>query len=501
MARLGPDHGGLTVAMALITHSTTFAQEEETETVKVPGAPTDLKRIHADTGNPIVIVWKAPEDDGGSPVIGYLVEMTEEPDASSNWQQLSNTVSAGHLVYIDRESQIGTERHYRITAANPAGLGAASDTLAATASAGPPGPPQGLSAAREGSSVNLSWQAPRSNGGTAVTGYKVEVSEDDVDWTVLDSSASGTPYSHENVDSDTTFFYRVTAVNSAGGSAIRAYADARSSTDNVPVVSIGPKPTLDQSDPRVTFDYVRSSNPEQDVGFVLYRTGATDQPLTVELGWVEYDNAESSIVIPAGKSEWDICHYINKETGGVWDTSVTFWIRPCVDCGYSLGTPNHTSIQVDNSITGQVPEPQEDSGSDESPGSDESSGSQGDSGSNSDATPLTVSFVSGTVPDSHLGAGTTFTARVQFSEAVAVSYKVLRDDALQVTNGKAKKFKRVNGRSDLWEIHIAPYSNATVTLNLPTTSDCDASDAICTAADKPLSNTLDLDVAGPSSGN
>ena len=118
-------------------------------------------------------------------------------------------------------------------------------------------------------------------------------------------------------------------------------------------------------------------------------------------------------------------------------------------------------------------------------------------GGYSDAPLLTASFQSGTAPSAHGGAGQVFTVRVEFSEAVAVSYKTLRDDALEVSNGTARKFRRVDGHSDLWEIHAGPASNAAVTLRLPATTHCNAADAVCTADGKKLSNAVSLSIPGP----
>ena len=110
--------------------------------------------------------------------------------------------------------------------------------------------------------------------------------------------------------------------------------------------------------------------------------------------------------------------------------------------------------------------------------------------------PLTASFTG--VPASHDGANV-FTFNLSFNEPVAVSYKVLRDKALSASTGKVNKCRRVDGRNDLWEVHIEPHSNAdiTVTLSSPS-SDCDDSDAVCTADDKLLSNEPSVTIAGPS---
>ncbi|TLX82718.1 MAG: fibronectin type III domain-containing protein, partial [Thaumarchaeota archaeon] len=62
----------------------------------------------------------------------------------------------------------------------------------------PPQPPTGLSATTVSSSqINLSWTAPANNGGSAITGYKIERSTDGVTFTtiVVNSASTSTTYS------------------------------------------------------------------------------------------------------------------------------------------------------------------------------------------------------------------------------------------------------------------------------------------------------------------
>ena len=110
--------------------------------------------------------------------------------------------------------------------------------------------------------------------------------------------------------------------------------------------------------------------------------------------------------------------------------------------------------------------------------------------------PLTAAFENTHTPDSHNGTDA-FKFRVVFSEAVGTSYVTLRDHSFDVTNGTVTRARRVDGRSDLWEITVDPASNADVTVVLPATDDCDAQDAVCTSDDKPLSNRVEITVSGP----
>ena len=113
-------------------------------------------------------------------------------------------------------------------------------------------------------------------------------------------------------------------------------------------------------------------------------------------------------------------------------------------------------------------------------------------------TPLTAGFRD--APDKHDGTGV-FTFEIAFSEPISISYKTLRDDSLDVTNGAATNAKRLDGQSDLWEITVEPDSDAAVTVVLPITGDCGSDGAVCTRDGTELSNRSELTVPGPAAAN
>ena len=106
---------------------------------------------------------------------------------------------------------------------------------------------------------------------------------------------------------------------------------------------------------------------------------------------------------------------------------------------------------------------------------------------------LTASF-SG-MPAGHTGEE--FTFGLTFSEAPAVSYQTLRDDAFEVTGGTVRKARRRQQGSNVgWDITVEPDSAGPVTIELPETSSCSASGAICTGDGRPLSHSLSKTVSG-----
>ena len=109
-------------------------------------------------------------------------------------------------------------------------------------------------------------------------------------------------------------------------------------------------------------------------------------------------------------------------------------------------------------------------------------------------TPLTASFED--EAETHNGA-VSFTFRIEFSEAISISYKTLRDHSLDVTDGSVTGARRVNGSSSLWEITVEPDSGADVAITLPVTTDCGDQGAVCTSDGRKLSNEVKLTVTGP----
>ena len=67
-----------------------------------------------------------------------------------------------------------------------------------------------------------------------------------------------------------------------------------------------------------------------------------------------------------------------------------------------------------------------------------------------------------------------------------MSDRVLRDRAFSVSGGAVRKARRVDGRDDLREMHVEPTGHGDISISLPATTDCGASDAICTADGRPL---------------
>ena len=110
----GGDYVGVTVESVVVRVN----DDESVDTV--PGVPTDLS---ASTGGDtrINLSWTAPGDDGGSPIIGYKIEVS--PDGNANWTELVTNTGNTTTTYAHIGLAVGTTRHYRVSAINSVGAG------------------------------------------------------------------------------------------------------------------------------------------------------------------------------------------------------------------------------------------------------------------------------------------------------------------------------------------------------------------------------------------
>ena len=111
--------------------------------------------------------------------------------------------------------------------------------------------------------------------------------------------------------------------------------------------------------------------------------------------------------------------------------------------------------------------------------------------------PLTVS-VTVSAPATHDGSSE-FTFEIEFSEEVKLSYVTLKNHAFNVTGGSVERAQRTDKPSNIsWLITVKPQGNGDVTIELPATTDCNATGAICTGDGRKLSNSLSFTVSGSS---
>ena len=186
----------------------------------VPGAPTGLV-ARADGGTRIRLSWSAPREDGGTPIVGYRIERSSNRDGP--WRILELNTENTRRSFVDMNNLVpATTRYYRVRAVNRAGSGDPSTVASATTDSEAPGAPGSLRATAVSSTeIALEWTAPGYDGGSAVTGYQIDISSDaGKNWQKLtnNTGSEATAYRHTKLSPATTRHYRVRAINAIGRS-------------------------------------------------------------------------------------------------------------------------------------------------------------------------------------------------------------------------------------------------------------------------------------------
>ncbi|NBX92431.1 MAG: hypothetical protein EBQ85_04275, partial [Proteobacteria bacterium] len=180
--------------------------------IAVPSQPTN---VSASFSNGVVIVnWQVPADTGGSQIFHYKLRFSS--DGGSTWGPEQHVQSAPP-VQITRLTA-GTTYLIQVAAQNATGWGPFSASSLPLTLPGPSGPPTNLTGNGLNRQVNLSWTAPSSNGGSAITNYSYKYSSNSGStWsTPALIGSSSTRYNVTGLTNGTAYIFQVAAVNAVG---------------------------------------------------------------------------------------------------------------------------------------------------------------------------------------------------------------------------------------------------------------------------------------------
>lgn len=258
-----------------------YVQPKSASSSTVPGAPTGLAAI-ATSPTKIDLSWSAPTNTGGYPITGYKIEYKK--GTGSYLSLVSNTANTT-TSYSHTGLTTGASYTYKMSAVNSIGTGNASSEVSATptstsqpSTATAPSSPSLSATAVSATQINLSWNAPSNNGGSAITGYKIEVKKGtgSFETLVTNTANTSTIYSHTGLTAGTVYYYRVSAINSIGtGTSSDASATPKETTTPT-LTAIATSPTqisLSWSAPSQTYQQrINGYKIEEKVGGTSFKT-------------------------------------------------------------------------------------------------------------------------------------------------------------------------------------------------------------------------------------
>ena len=190
-----------------------------------PAAPTGLIAT-ADAGQ-VSLSWNA----SASGATSYDVHA----GTTGDFQASTKVATVRGLDYTATGLTNGTTYYFWVTAANGAGTSSSSNVASATPAVTAavvitaPGAPAGLKATAGQGQVTLSWVAPASSGGSAITSYDIYVGTTRAFRGGLPSFVSkgaGTSYVVTGLSAGTAYYFKVAAVNARGAGPVSPVASA-----------------------------------------------------------------------------------------------------------------------------------------------------------------------------------------------------------------------------------------------------------------------------------
>jgi fibronectin type 3 domain-containing protein len=179
-----------------------------------PSAPTGVSAAAQSSGS-IRVSWSSV-----SRASSYKVYRAASP--SGPYAEVGSPSSSP---YTDTGLSPDTTYYYLVTAVNSAGESGYTSYTSATTSGNAPSAPTGVSAAAQSSSsIRVSWSSV-----SGASSYKVYRSTSPSGLYAEVGSPSSSPYTDTGLLPDTTYYYLVTAVNSAGESGYTSYTSATTS--------------------------------------------------------------------------------------------------------------------------------------------------------------------------------------------------------------------------------------------------------------------------------
>ena len=300
-----------------------------------PAAPT----VAAASVTSLTVNWSAPSNAGPA-ITDYDVQYREGTSGSWTDGNYTGTATTATLSGLSEN----TSHQVQVRATNDEGTGAWSDAGSGTtdANAAPaPEAPQAEAQAGSYTSLAVSWTAPDTGDGAAITGYEIRYRESPGgEWESWPHDGTGAAATITELEVNTAYDIEVRALYSEMQSVwVRVPGQVR--TGAPPAVSIAAaNPTVPEGQPAV---------------FTLSRTGATGSALTVTVALTEQadrdllpDGAatQRTVTFAPGSSTAALTVELKNDESAEPDRDLTAAVR--AGAGYTVGDPSTATVTVED---------------------------------------------------------------------------------------------------------------------------------------------------------
>ena len=243
-----PSEDSTGISMYARTSTTNIARLSFSMAPVAPSAPAAPTGTYGD--GQVSLSWTAPSN-GGATITDYEIDYSS--DSGTTWTTFADGTSATTSATVTGLTN-GTAYTFRIRAINSAGTSASSSASTAVTPKAVTSAPTSVTGTFGNAQVALSWTAPSTDNGSAITDYTIQYSSNaGTSWSTFSHTAStSTSVTVTGLTNGTSYTFKVAAVNGAGTS---AYSTVSSAVVPATIPSTASAPSVTAGDTQVAVSW------------------------------------------------------------------------------------------------------------------------------------------------------------------------------------------------------------------------------------------------------
>jgi len=190
------------------------SNEATATTYSLASAPQSLAAIGGPGAGQIALSWAAPASTGGAPITAYRIYRGTTSGALTALADVAGSATS----FTDSGLADGTTMFYAVTALNAVGESARTATVSATTLARASAP-RGVTATAGANpgQITITWNAPTTDGGSTITGYRIFRGTASGALTpLIDVGSAARSFTDSNLGEGSMRFYAISALNNVG---------------------------------------------------------------------------------------------------------------------------------------------------------------------------------------------------------------------------------------------------------------------------------------------